>query len=396
MAMLGDIVTTISGGGIYSCIETITQDFPYNYRVMGTPSHELFLQRYGGWFHDQLGLASQVVHFEKGQAVSPQNPVKGGDNLIAVLPGKSLTKWVVIGGHYDTRELTVGGGALDNTSGLCTVFELAKAYTTVFARHGVVPEATVVFAWWDGEEWGLYGSKAFVEDHNATKHLLGLEDGTPVDLVAAVSFDMVGLNYPAYNTWIQYGDPATLLETAVLNVRTSPVDWDNYTCGSACYKVDDYSEAVQENFTNYRALVEEVAYRFLGFPAEYVWVYDDSYGRSDHVPFIASGVPGMRVQGSHDSEYPHYHQPTDTLAALIPLAGDETKLRAGFDKAADVGGVTFAYAAARGRVGPIGFEDEVPSSPAASPESAQATPGPGVSLAFVLVMAPILFRGRRE
>lgn len=357
--LLGELAMAVDGyGDIYGCVDAITHDFPAHYRLMGTPTHDLFLEKYGHVFTDRYGLTSQVVHFEKGGAsvVPGQTPIQGGDNILGVLPGRSLTKWVVVGGHYDTRELTLGGGAYDNTSGLCTVLEVAKA----FAQLKIRPEATVVFALWDGEEWGLYGSRAFLADHNATKDLLGIPHATRIDFLAAESFDMVGLNYPAMNTWVRYGDPTNLLETAVLNLRTAPTAEGNFTlCPSyGCYRYDRYTPGELRNFTNYQALVREVVYRFLEFPPGPVQVYDDQYGRSDHVPFIAAGVPGMRIQGSHDDEYPHYHEPTDTLQAMTLLAGDDTHLRAGFDKAADVGALVLAYVAMKGDVGEYGTGPE--------------------------------------
>lgn len=386
---LGELVMAVDGWSIYACVDELTQDAPYQYRLMGTPTHQLFLEKYGSIFTDRLRLQSHVVPFSTG---GPLGQTTGGDNILAVYPGRDLTRWVVIGGHYDTRELTLGGGALDNTSGICTVFEIAKA----FVELRLQPEATVVFAWWDGEEWGLHGSRAFLKDHNATKQLLGLSPTQRIDFVAATSFDMVGLNYPAYNTWIRYGEPGTVFETAVLNVRTAPVSPENFTlCASyGCYRYDAYDEGVLANFTNYQALVREVAYRFLDFPPRYVWVYDDEYGRSDHVPFIAAGIPGMRVQGSHDEEYPHYHMPTDTLAALTVLAGDETHLRSGFDKAADVGALTLGYVALTGHVGHYGTPSplEVPSEKEENPTATT----PGLDAAVGLLAASAVLFGRRR
>jgi len=50
----------------------------------------------------------------------------------------------------------VGGGALDNTSGICTVLERPPTGRLRGRRRPA--EASVVFAWYDGEEWGLFGS----------------------------------------------------------------------------------------------------------------------------------------------------------------------------------------------------------------------------------------------
>lgn len=390
---LRDLVDSVSGADVYDCIEEITMDAPYQYRVMGTPTHQMFIEKYGTVFTDRLGLKSQVVPFDEGAAGTAQSPIAGGANIIGVLPGRSLDKWVVLGGHHDTREATFGGGALDNTSGICTVLEIA----TSMVELKLQPEATMVFAWWDGEEWGLYGSRAFLADHSETKKLLGLAADAPVQIVSALSFDMVGLNYPAMNTWVQYGETTNVMETAVLNLRTAPTVAENFTlCPSyGCYKYEEYTQEQLDGFVNYQALVREVAYGLLELPQQHVWVYDDQYGRSDHVPFIAAGIPGMRVQGSHDEEFPHYHQPTDTIPGLVALAGSEDNLKAGFNTGADVGAATMVYAALKGTVGtlgtdPLGLLDE------ALPISTElAMPGfEFVALAAAAVVAGALVRRR--
>jgi hypothetical protein len=391
--VLGELSMAISGSYVYSCVDQITTDVPHQYRLMNTPTHDLFVEKYGRVFEERFGFPTQVVAFETGGAAvgGVPSPVRGGHNILGVLPGRDLTQWVVVGGHYDTRELTVGGGAYDNTSGICTVLALANAYKQV----GLAPAATIVFAWWDGEEWGLYGSRAFLADHNATKRLLGLTDDAEVSILAAFSFDMVGLNYPAMNTWLRYGDPTAVLETAILNLRTAPTHPDNFTlCPTyGCYKYERYTEPQLEAFVNFQALVREVAHEFLDFPPQHVRVYDDQYGRSDHVPFIAAGIPGMRIQGSHDEQYPHYHMPTDTLPNLVALAGSETHLRSGFDKAADVGGLAAAFVALTGSVGRYGGGDDVAEPAERAP--ARGTPALEI-IAVALAVTGAAWLGRRR
>jgi hypothetical protein len=344
----------ISGKNIYDCIDKITSEPPYSYRLMNTPTHDQFVQRYAKVFSTMNPrLKDQVVHFTQGGSnpgqVGGQALPDGGDNIIGVLPGKDLHKWIVLGGHYDTREATVGGAAIDDTSGICTVKEIARAFLT-FNRQ---PEVTMVFAWWDGEEWGLFGSRAFVKDHNATKELLGLAADAKVEILMGHSYDIVGINYPAYNTWVNYGERTEVLEYAILNLRTPPLVAENFTLRdySGVPGRDDFDEVVLPRFAQYNALAKEVALGLLQLPPQWVQVRDDQYGRSDHVPFTAAGIPGMRIQGSHDNEWRDYHQPTDTLAAAAVTAGGIDKLQAGFDTAAGTGGLTAIYAAITGGLG---------------------------------------------
>ena len=66
---------------------------------------------------------------------------------------------VIIGGHRDAW----GPGAADNVSGTVSVLEAARGVTEA-VRAGHRPKRTIVFATWDGEEWGLLGSTEYVEE----------------------------------------------------------------------------------------------------------------------------------------------------------------------------------------------------------------------------------------
>lgn len=348
----------ITGSSIHDCVARITTDPTTAYRMMGTPTQDAFVEKHRNVFTD-LGLASDVHHFDEGSAAFGVGGAvfgAGGTNLLAVLPGVHLDKWVVVGGHYDTREGTIG--ALDNASGICSVWEIARALKADVDQNGPY-QASVVFAWYDGEEWGLYGAQAFAKDQGVAKRLLGLQEDAPVDILVSQSYDMPGINYPARNLWVQYGEPVDTEAYAVLNLRTAPIHAENeWSCWSyGCYedlKQRTDFETVLHNYTNYQFLVREVAYDLLRYPPEYVWVYDDHYGRSDHIPLIAQGAAGNRIQGSHDEEYPCYHQPCDTLEWLYLQTGSQGELTEAYDAEASIGGTVAAYAALRAEHGPYG------------------------------------------
>ena len=404
-------VDDVSGQAVHDCVDDVTTNVPYSYRLMGTPTQSAFLSQYETVFSD-MGLPSAFHEFSEGAAgIGPANTGlvlgEGGTNLLAVLPGLDLTKWVVIGGHYDTREATMG--ALDNASGICTVLEIARAMKEDVDANGPY-EASVVFAWYDGEEWGLYGAIAFSEDTSVAKELLGLAPETPVDILVSQSFDMPGINWPAKNIWLQYPEDTTpsldFEKVAVLNLRTAPIHNENeWACWSyGCY-VDlkqraDFNQTLR-NFTNYQFLVREVAYDLMQTPPDLVWVYDDHYGRSDHIPLIAKGAAGMRIQGSHDEEYPCYHQPCDTLPWLYQQTGDSTGglLIQAYDTEADIGGAVAMYAALMGDHGRYGdhlwFGENVAPRPSEQPAEGSASedaPLPVVLLIGALLLA-MLRRG---
>ncbi|MGH7664485.1 MAG: M28 family peptidase [Gemmatimonadaceae bacterium] len=75
-------------------------------------------------------------------------------DVIARVPGKrSPEQWIIYGNHHDAWV----NGAEDPISGMVALEETARAVGTLL-RTGWRPERTIVFAAWDGEEWGLLGS----------------------------------------------------------------------------------------------------------------------------------------------------------------------------------------------------------------------------------------------
>jgi Zn-dependent M28 family amino/carboxypeptidase len=66
---------------------------------------------------------------------------------------------VVCGAHLDSWDL--GQGATDNGTGTCTVLETAR----ILMNCGVKPRRTIRFILFTGEEQGLCGSRAYVEQH---------------------------------------------------------------------------------------------------------------------------------------------------------------------------------------------------------------------------------------
>jgi Zn-dependent M28 family amino/carboxypeptidase len=65
----------------------------------------------------------------------------------------------MLSAHYDSWE--GGSGATDNGTGSVLMMEAARIIKQVYPN----PRRTIVVGLWSGEEQGLNGSKAFVEDH---------------------------------------------------------------------------------------------------------------------------------------------------------------------------------------------------------------------------------------
>jgi hypothetical protein len=85
-------------------------------------------------------------------------------NVVAELPGVDPAlkdEVVMLGAHLDSWH--TGTGASDNADGAAAVLEAARILKAAGAR----PRRTVRFALWGGEEEGLLGSKAWVQQHLA-------------------------------------------------------------------------------------------------------------------------------------------------------------------------------------------------------------------------------------
>jgi hypothetical protein len=97
-------------------------------------------------------------------------------NVVGVLPSSS-GKYILLGAHYDhvgTWFGTVYNGADDNASGVSALIEIGRMLAGKHLEYGLILVA------FDAEEWGLYGSKAFLDKYREGQ------------IVLMMSLDMVG------------------------------------------------------------------------------------------------------------------------------------------------------------------------------------------------------------
>lgn len=106
-----------------------------------------------------LGLEPQV---QQTTVINPQrnNQVNAASvaNVIARLKGSGSGKAVLLSAHYDS--VATGAGASDDGAGVATLLETARALKTQPPL-----QHDVIFLFTDGEETGLFGARAFVEQH---------------------------------------------------------------------------------------------------------------------------------------------------------------------------------------------------------------------------------------
>ena len=81
-------------------------------------------------------------------------------NVIASRRGAELPdEYIILSAHYDSWE--GGSGATDNGTGSVLMMEAARILSEVYPN----PRRSLIVGLWSGEEQGLNGSHAFVEDH---------------------------------------------------------------------------------------------------------------------------------------------------------------------------------------------------------------------------------------
>jgi glutaminyl-peptide cyclotransferase len=195
-----------------------------------------------------------------------QNVPGGLRNVIGTVRGRNPRRVVVVGAHYDTKDLPDFVGANDGASGTAVVRQLAR---TIKPRQ-VRP--TLVFVFFDGEEsptdappgeferYGLRGSKVAARAFRQAE--------------AAIVLDFVG-------------DRDLVIPR---EGRSSRLLWGKLRAAARA--------------TGHAAV----------FPPR-----DQGYVLDDHVPFIRAGVPAVDLI---DLDFACFHRPCDDLSAVSPRSLD--------------------------------------------------------------------------
>ena len=211
-------------------------------------------QKQGRWqvHPDSIANLSKEVH----QKLSM-------NNILGMIPGKKRDEYVMVGAHYDHLGIDpaldgdqIYNGADDNASGVSAVLQIARA----FLASGKQPERTVIFAFWDGEEKGLLGSKYFVQTCPFIKQMKGY-----------LNFDMIGRN----------NKPDQPQQVVYFYTEANPA----------------FGKWLKEDIKKY-GLKLQPDYR----------PWDNPIGGSDNGSFARVGIP---IIWYHTDGHPDYHLPTD-------------------------------------------------------------------------------------
>jgi len=217
------------------------------------------------------------VHYEDGD--------HHAYNIFADLPGKDVKAgYVMAGAHLDSW--VAGDGAADNGVGAAIVMEASR----ILGAIGVQPRRTIRFALWSGEEQGLLGSAAFIQQHLARRPV-------PKDPeVAALGPHFAPAAYPV----------------EVLPGYRDLVGYFNVDNGSGKFR-GIYAEG---NFAAIPILKEWLApFSSLGGAA----VVAEPTGATDHQMMSEIGLPAFQfVQDPLDYSSTTHHTDADTFDHLRP------------------------------------------------------------------------------
>ncbi len=154
-----------------------------------TPVFDLSCESYGLLYRLAEGGHEPVLRAEATARSLGEVPVF---NAFAEIPGSAEPEEVVIvGGHFDSWD--GASGALDNGTGAVAIMEAMRILRKVVPN----PRRTILGALWNGEEQGLNGSRAFVEDHpeilERTHTVFNVDHGNgPVTLIPMQGFARAG------------------------------------------------------------------------------------------------------------------------------------------------------------------------------------------------------------
>lgn len=183
--------------------------------------------------------------------------------------GRRADEWIVIGGHYDSRNAVrcdgvsnVQPGANDNASGCAGALELARVF------RNVPTERSLLFICFSGEEQGLVGSLRYVQDLIA--------EGRMAQIKHMVNLDMIG------------------------------------------HAVSDNLDARVETNNAQQAMLAVYATAAATYAPELNLITSAAtQAYSDHWYFLSQGVPAVFTWENGAGIYPQYHQVGDVPAAML-------------------------------------------------------------------------------
>lgn len=214
---------------------------------------------------------SSDAHFEDSSTVA--------SNVIADIPGTNpKAGYVMAGAHFDSW--IAADGASDNGAGSVVMLEAARLLKAIGAR----PMRTIRFALWEGEEQALLGSRAYIEQHLASRPMPPNLNGDE-----------------AYYRW-PYAFPIT--------PRPGYYDLKAY------FNLDNGSGRIRGLYSEGNLAAENLLKSWLGpfGSLDATRIVAGRTGGTDHVFFQAVGVPAYQfIQDPLDYSSRVHHSNIDTV-----------------------------------------------------------------------------------
>ncbi|OKY25975.1 M20/M25/M40 family metallo-hydrolase [Thalassotalea sp. PP2-459] len=206
-------------------------------------------------------------------------------NTIAEIPGTSDDpKIIMLGGHLDSWHAS--DGAVDNGAGVAVAMEAVR----ILKALDIKPKHTIRIALWSGEEQGLYGSRAYVQEHFATRP-------KPKDKVEA--------ELPPY-LWKTPGWPIQPKEA-----------YDDF---SVYFNMDNGSGRFRGIYTEGNVAVKPIFSRWFSPYSDLSTgtITNRSTGGTDHESFDDVGLPGFQfIQDPLDYSSRLHHTHIDSFDHVI-------------------------------------------------------------------------------
>mgnify|MGYP006283181873 CR=1 FL=1 len=151
-------------------------------------------------------------HFKMG-------PVKY-HNVIGVIPGTEFPdEYVIMGGHLDAYDVATGG--VDDGSGVTPTMEAAR----LIMEAGGKPKRTILVMLFAGEEFGLYGSRSWIERNedklDRISNMVNRDGGPTVPVTLSVS-EAMKADFEPIVTAINRINPDFPVELKIREPRKKP------------------------------------------------------------------------------------------------------------------------------------------------------------------------------
>ena len=204
-------------------------------------------------------------------------------NTVAEIPGTDKKGEVVmLGAHLDSWH--TGTGATDNGAGVVAMMEAMRILKAI----GIAPKRTIRIALWSGEEQGLLGSRAYVEQHFAKR--------------------------------AEPKDPAQAkLQYFMRTEKTPLVVKPEHAKISAYFNIDNGTGKLRGIYAQENAAVAPLFAAWLEPLKDLgaTTVTMRNTGSTDHVPFDEAGIPGFQfIQDEVEYRTRTHHTNWDTYERL--------------------------------------------------------------------------------